>query len=330
MEEAAVVGVDPNRSILWCQVRKGQPMMGVDGDGRLRHINWPGKQFSVFVGDVTDALLRCVGAHEPPSMKDAQGFDNQHWHMTVADTVLKIEIHSQRYWGLGFFNVCYLNKIVIDGPLERRARLAFDLVATLGRNPWEPFLGFMWRRITKASEEEHRLAWDELLSYAKEEMSEQIASYSHKIDELEDRFDGFEEGDFEKWEREEATKNTDLARSHLEAAKEALHDQNAAGVERAIARAEAALIEADPTTEVSRTPFQEADDLLLEESLEVEDEFLKEKVLVHEQLPEDVDTVEVMPHTEETGSVSAEDLLDSEEQDVDNMPFVDLTNSEEE
>ena len=46
-------------------------------------------------------------------------------------------IESRAYWGFGLFSSCFLNSIHMVGPLNRRARLVFDLCASLGRNPWE-------------------------------------------------------------------------------------------------------------------------------------------------------------------------------------------------
>ena len=96
-----------------------------------------------------------------------------------------------------------------------------------------------------------------------------------------------------------------------------------------MARAEAALIEADPTTEVTRTPFQEADDLLLESALEIEEEMLEEKILVLEELPEEVERITPIEVGTSTADVTADDLLDGlDDEPTDDVPFVDLTESE--
>ena len=99
-------------------------------------------------------------------------------------------------------------------------------------------------------------------------------------------------------------------RDECDVAKDALHDKTAAGVERALARAEKLLIEADPRTEVSSQ--HEGDGDLLDSMIEVDEDDidLSEKVLLHEELPED--------------NHRTHDALND-----DDIPFVDLTSEEE-
>ncbi len=330
MEEDGVVGIHATHSHLWCQVKNGKPEMKVDDENRLRHLNWPEGKTSLYLGDICDALLRCFGAHEPPILTSPPGFDQQTWKMVTNDSLLRIEITSRSYWGFGLFDSSFLNEIVIEGPLENRARLIFDLVATLGRNPWEPTLGLMWKRTTKTNSNGHREAWEGLLQYARENMNEEAHKYKDKHTKLTKRLDEFEGMDYENWQREDAENALQDASGHIEIALAALHDKNAAGFERALARAEASMIEADPTTEVTRTVFQEADDLLIDDSLEVEEEELQEHILIHEELPEEVDRIAPNEVATKTSDVSADDLLKGINDDSDNdVPFVDLTDSEE-
>ncbi len=303
--------------------------MKIDSDNRLRHLNWPEGASTLFLGDVTDALLRCFGAHEPPTLTQPPGFDQQKWTMVVKDSTMRVEVRSKSYWGFGLFDSCFLNELIIDGPLERRARFIFDLVASLGRNPWEPSFGMMWRRATKASGNEHRKEWEGLVKYAHEQMDEEAHKYVQRLEELERKFDEFAEGEFKNWTLSVAKDFAGEARKQIEMARNALHDKNTAGFERALARAEAALIEADPTTEVARTPFLEADDLLLESALDIDEEMLEEQIMVHEELPEDVERITPIEVGTPTSDVSADDLLDGlDEKPVDYIPFVDLTESE--
>jgi len=330
MEEDGVIGIHATHSHLWCQVKNGKPEMKVDDENRLRHLNWPEGKTSLYLGDICDALLRCFGAHEPPILTSPPGFDQQTWKMVTNDSLLRIEITSRSYWGFGLFDSSFLNEIVIEGPLENRARLIFDLVATLGRNPWEPTLGLMWKRTTKTNSNGHREAWEGLLQYARENMNEEAHKYKDKHTKLTKRLDEFEGMDYENWQREDAENALQDASGHIEIALAALHDKNAAGFERALARAEASMIEADPTTEVTRTVFQEADDLLIDDSLEVEEEELQEHILIHEELPEEVDRIAPNEVATKTSDVSADDLLKGINDDSDNdVPFVDLTDSEE-
>jgi hypothetical protein len=136
--------------------------------------------------------------------------------------------------------------------------------------------------------------------------------------------------DYENWQRSDAERAIEEANSHIEIALAALHDKNAAGFERALARAESSMIEADPTTEVTRTVFQEADDLLLDDSLDVDEEILEEHVMVHEELPDEVDRITPSEVATKTGDVSADDLLgDIDDESESDIPFVDLTDAEE-
>ncbi len=330
MEEDEVVGIDATHSRLWCQVKHGKPEMKVDDENRLRHLNWPEGKTSLYLGDICDALLRCFGAHEPPTLTSPPGFDQQTWKMVTNDSLLRIEITSRSYWGFGLFDSCFLNELVIEGPLENRARLIFDLVATLGRNPWEPTFGLMWKRATGTNSNGHREAWEGLIQYAREEMNEEAHKYKEKLTTLTKRLDEFEEMDYENWQRGDAENALEEASGHIDIALAALHDKNAAGFERALARAEASMIEADPTTEITRTVFQEADDLLLDDSLEIKEEEYQEHILVHEELPDEVDRITPDEVATKTSDVSADDLLgDITEESGGDIPFIDLTDSEE-
>lgn len=325
----SVIGVDALGSHLWCQVKRGKPEMKIDSEQRLRHMNWPDKATTLFLGDVVDALLRCFGAHEPPILTKTPGFDQQKWTMVLKDSTMRVEIHSKSYWGFGLFDSCFLNELIIEGPLERRARFIFDLVASLGRNPWEPALGFMWKKATKANNNEHREAWEGLINYAREQMSEEAHKYVQRLESLEKKFEDFSKSEYNNWDINTAKKSVEEAKTQIEIARNALHDNNAAGFERALARAEVSLIEADPTTEVTRTPFQEADDLLLESAIEIDEDILKEQILVHEELPDDVERITPVETAISTTGVSADDLLDGLDDEIDDeIPFVDLTESE--
>nr|MBC8518042.1 hypothetical protein [Euryarchaeota archaeon] len=330
MVQDEVVGIDATHSHLWCQVKHGKPEMKVDDENRLRHLNWPEGKTSLYLGDICDALLRCFGAHEPPTLTSPPGFDQQTWKMVTNDSLLRIEITSRSYWGFGLFDSCFLNELVIEGPLENRARLIFDLVATLGRNPWEPTFGLMWKRATGTNSNDHREAWEGLIQYAREEMNEEAHKYKEKLTTLTKRLDEFEEMDYENWQRGVAENSLEEASGHIDIALAALHDKNAAGFERALARAEASMIEADPTTEITRTVFQEADDLLLDDSLEIKEEEYQEHILVHEELPDEVDRITPDEVATKTSDVSADDLLgDITEESGGDIPFIDLTDSEE-
>ncbi len=79
------VELDSVKSHLFAQVHAGNPEMKIDGDGRLRHANFPGAEGSLYLGDVGDALLRCFGAHESPRVTASPGLDQQQWVIEVSD-----------------------------------------------------------------------------------------------------------------------------------------------------------------------------------------------------------------------------------------------------
>ena len=58
--EEGTIGLDPNKTILWAQVREGQPQMSIDIEGRLRPAGIKGNS-TVYLGDVARAALRSLG-----------------------------------------------------------------------------------------------------------------------------------------------------------------------------------------------------------------------------------------------------------------------------
>ena len=112
--------------------------------------------------------------------------------------------------GFGLFTKCYINKIILEGPLEERSRIIFDLVASLSHKPWE----FSWRwrfNSKKGNSEENYMRWMEHVKRAKSDLNELIEVTL------------LEKGDSE---------DIDIARN-------ALADDNAPAVLRALARIEA-------------------------------------------------------------------------------------------
>ena len=155
--------LDTLESNLFAQVHSGDPEMKIDADGRLRHANFPGAEGSLYLGDVGDSLLRCFGAHEPPRVTELPGFDQQRWMIVVSDLEMSVTIESRSYWGFGLFSSCFLNSIQMTGPLNRRARLAFDLCAALGRNPWEAKWKGRFAKATGVSSSDEKVTWEALI-----------------------------------------------------------------------------------------------------------------------------------------------------------------------
>lgn len=207
-------GLDPITSTLYAQVRDAGPSHGYDLEGYLRPKAHPANISTVYLGDVARALLKVIQGHSTPIMVKKPGFDEQRWEFKTrsGDVVLNVESYS--YWGFGLFTKCYANTITLEGPLEERARIIFDLVAALPHKPWE--LSWRGRFNSKISNsEENSARWAEHFSRAKSDLNELIEVTL------------LEKGDSED----------------IEVARNALADDNAPAVLRALSRIEAESID---------------------------------------------------------------------------------------
>ena len=233
--EEGTIGLDPNKTILWAQVREGQPQMSIDIEGRLRPAGIKGNS-TVYLGDVARAALRSLGPADPPFFESKPGYDEQRWGFSTSAGDVSMVVKSDSYWGFGLVARCFLNRIETTGPLALRARIIHDIAATLGRNPWEPSWTSRFEKRTGATISQHRSAWEGLIHHARDEMNEEITNLSEKISALRGS--------------EDIELILNQAEQNLHEARAALADHNAPAVERALARATQALVEADPTTEV--------------------------------------------------------------------------------
>ena len=295
-------------SHLHAQVRSGDPEMKIDPDGRLRHANFPGAEGSLYLGDVGDALLRCFGVHEPPRVTEIPGFDQQIWRIVISDVELKVTIESRAYWGFGLFSSCFLNSIHMVGPLNRRARLVFDLCASLGRNPWEAKWAGRFAKATNVPQVDEKAEWEALIERGHTDLVDLIDAVRSKAQTLEKELPTLAEIAPDGWEGDLALEEISAALAECDVASDALHDRSAAGVERALSRAESHLIEADPRTEVAA---QHSGGDVLEEmaAIEADDLDLSDTVLEFAELPKD--------------SVRTHDAIAK-----DDIPFVDLSEEE--
>ena len=302
------VELDTTQSQLFAQVRSGNPEMKIDGDGRLRHANFPGAEGSLFLGDVGDAILRCFGAHEPPRVTEIPGFDQQQWKIVVSDVELSVTIESRSYWGFGLFSSCFFNSIQMTGSIERRSRLIFDLCAALGRNPWEAKWRGKFSKAIGTSLDETKADWEALIERGHADLVHSIDAVRSKAQALENELSTLAEDAPDGWSREIAMEEISKAIVECDMASDALHDRSAKGVERALSRAEAHLIEADPRTEVIA---QHKGGDVLEEMAAIEsDEIdLTDTVLELEELPEE--------------AIRTQDAIKEED-----IPFVDLSEEE--
>jgi len=242
--EITLIGTNNESSVLWMQIKSGKPLMKCI-DGLLRPYEFPEKGKKVLLGDVTSALLRISGPHDEIKFLTSPTFDEQRWVLEIASPELKIKIESYPYWGFGLFSSCYLNKVELNGSLLEKSRLIFDLVASLGRNPWEPKINFLWEKATKKQIKHHHEKWLELLNYAKKSMVEEIEEIYSRYLEVKKRTN--EPKLFPpNWNQENSKNNLESVIKNIDIAKQALHDQNAAGLKRALDRAEVKLIGADP------------------------------------------------------------------------------------
>ena len=229
------IGLDPNKTILWAQVREGQPQMSIDIEGRLRTAGIKGNS-TVYLGDVARAALRSLGPADPPFFESKPSYDEQRWRFSTSSGDVSMVVLSDSYWGFGLVAKCFVNQIEITGPLALRARIVHDIAATLGRNPWEPSWTSRFEKRTRATISEHRSAWEGLIHHARDEMNEEITNLSEKVSALRGG--------------EDIELILNQAEQNLDEARAALADLNAPAVERALARANQALVEADPSTEV--------------------------------------------------------------------------------
>ena len=300
--------LDGLESQLFAQVHSGDPEMKIDQEARLRHANFPGAEGSLFLGDVTDALLRCFGAHEPPRVAELPGFDQQRWILVVSDPEVSITIESRSYWGMGLLSTCFLNSIKIVGPLNRRARIVFDLAAALGRNPWEAKWKNRFAKNTGVASTEEKEKWEALIEFGRDDLSNTIDSIRSKAESLEQELPSLADDAPDGWDGDLALEEIGAAYAECEVAKDALHDRSATGVERALARAEAHIIEADPRTEVA-AQFEGGDVLEEMAAIEADDLDLTDQVLEFEEIPEE--------------AIRTQTALSEDE-----IPFIDLAEEE--
>jgi len=243
-------------TILWAQIRKANPHMGIDGEGLLRPKIHPNAKGKLYLGDVGDAVIRSLGAVDPPEVTEAPSYDEQKWRIDAKKGDLLLSIISRSYWGFGMFSSCILLRIELKGPRSERFRLVYDVWTALKRNPWEPVFRFMWVRATGASLAAHQDAWMKTIDLAKEDMKEDIAIAAEAVGTAQDKFDKNDD-DIEGYNREEAELALKNSSREIEIAHAALLDRNAPAVERALGRVEGLLHFVDPVKQVALHAFDE-------------------------------------------------------------------------
>lgn len=270
------LGCDPNNSLLFAQVISGEPKMIIDGEGFLRSVNWHDKKNNVYLGDVANVSLRSLGPHDPPKFIKKPDFDEQRWVLTSSAGELKIKITSDVYWGFGLFSKCFFNIIELTGPLSLRARCVHDIMASLGRNPWEASRVRKFEKETNATISQHGKCWEELAKYARDEMEEEIKIVEEEVKSLIGTEKGIE-------------RILELAKYAIEDARAALLDRNAPAVERALGRAITALIEAKPNTEVRSSELESL--IVRAENIDIRNK--DEQINASDLLKNDIDFVDL-------------------------------------
>ena len=270
------LGCDPNNSLLFAQVISGEPKMIIDGEGFLRSVNWHDKKNNVYLGDVANVSLRSLGPHDPPQFIKKPDFDEQRWVLTSSAGELKIKITSDVYWGFGLFSKCFFNIIELTGPLSLRARCVHDIMASLGRNPWEASRVKKFEKETNATISQHGKCWEELAKYARDEMEEEIKIVEEEVKSLIGTEKGIE-------------RILEIAKYAIEDARAALLDRNAPAVERALGRAITALIEAKPNTEVRSSELESL--IIRAENIDIRNK--DEQINASDLLKNDIDFVDL-------------------------------------
>ena len=250
--------------------------MIIDGEGFLRSVNWHDKKNNVYLGDVANVSLRSLGPHDPPKFIKKPDFDEQRWVLASSAGELKIKITSDVYWGFGLFSKCFFNIIELTGPLSLRARCVHDIMASLGRNPWEASRVKKFEKETNATISQHGKCWEELAKYARDEMEEEIKIVEEEVKSLIGTEKGIE-------------RILEIAKYAIEDARAALLDRNAPAVERALGRAITALIEAKPNTEVRSSELESL--IVRAENIDIRNK--DEQINASDLLKNDIDFVDL-------------------------------------
>ena len=229
--------LDANASILVAQVRQADASHKIDTTHQLlRGKHFTGPSRVVYLGDVSKALLAQLSQPETPVFDEAPGYNEQRWKLKTTSSSLKIKIHSTAYWGWGLLTSGYLNVITLGGPVDERARLVLDMTSSLGQSPWEmahPNSAEKWlgRHEPTLSFKHNEQVWKALQQAARSNLNEAIERMKEHVDMV------WSEGidDADEWRI--------IIDDDLHMARQALAEDNAPGVERALARMEASLIQ---------------------------------------------------------------------------------------
>ena len=241
--------LDANECVLVAQVRKAEASHKMDTTTHLlRGKHHQGPSTVVYLGDVAKALLAHLAHPEAPSFPSPPGYNEQRWVMETTSSELQVRIESHPYWGFGLFTTGYLNIITLRGPLQARSRLVLDIISSLGQSPWEmAHVRSADRFLTKHSSglnlKDNERLWNNLRDAGRSVLGEAIEQTTQRQEAL--------RSSLKMDEKQRAW--FDALEDDLQMAWKAHAEDNAPGVERALARMEAAIIHLDPGLE---TPFE--------------------------------------------------------------------------
>lgn len=209
----------------------------------------------VYLGDVATALIHGLQEAATLTMTQPPKFNEQRWELEIKAGDMTVRVQSRPYWGFGLLTKGYVNVIEFSGSEALRDRAVFDLAAALGRVPWE----FAWPaaadRILRGidvNRSSHAKAWKEAVQRGRDGLRQDIREMEERRETVAKRLHA--------WLDDVDDESTSTLRQHrlmeadedLEHARKALSEDHAPGVERALARAEAALIEVDPLDDSPR------------------------------------------------------------------------------
>ena len=291
---------------LICQVLNAKPDHKIDETNNLlRSKHFPSSKKVIYLGNVATTLISLLQHPETPEFKNKPNYNEQKWEIVTRDGQLKITIISDSYWGFGLFNSSYLNTIILDGPINLRSRVIFDLVSSLPHKPWEfkhlsAIRRWMNKNHPKLDEKINQNNWNELVNFSKQKFEEMIEIMSEAISKISQKVKNTNSSD--DWDKEKSAVLVAAAEFDLQLAKGALADDNGPAIERAIARIEASLIEADPETGIHKKIN--------------EDEVFEQKIIISDITMDNEESV-----VSNLETINEIDSIVSEE----DIPLVDLT-----
>lgn len=254
--------------VLIGQVTKAKSNYRVEKATRLlRSENFPGKTEVVYLGNIASAIIAALESPDTPEFTQLPGYNEQKWQLKTISGPLTVTITSDSYWGFGLLTSGYLNIIELRGPTSIIARLVFDLVASSGWQPWRfkhrsSAQRYLLRHRPNISLDTNEQTWEKFVEFCKQEISELIAVMENAIASVARKVAAIDV--LEGWSKSKAEVGIAAAEYDLNIANEALADRNLPSVERAIARIEASLIEANPDNAMN----EENSGLVIEKSLE--------------------------------------------------------------